>query len=82
MAVEDLPRNYPNWLDSNEDRKARKPTASTFVYLRAPRTLDGVLEEMARRERRSKTAVLGLSREECAERRHGDLLQKYKEAAT
>ena len=54
-----------------------KPT-----YLRAPRTLDDVLEEMAHRERRTKTAIVSLSLEEYAQNHHPDLLAKYKEATT
>jgi hypothetical protein len=51
------------------------------TYLRAPRTLDDVLEEMARRERRTKVAVVSLSLEEYAKNHHPDLYAKYKEAA-
>jgi len=45
---------------------------------RAPRDLDPVLEEMARRERRTKIAVLSLALEEYLERHHPDLFENYK----
>lgn len=47
------------------------------IYLRAPLALDWVVEEIARRERRTKSAVLAISLEEYARRTHGDLHAEY-----
>ena len=47
--------------------------------LRAPRDLDTILEEMARRERRTKISVLSLALEEYIERHYADLFKKYKD---
>jgi hypothetical protein len=57
-----------------------RPIAYTPLYLGVPRTLDGVLEEMARRERRTKVAVMSLSPEEYAQHHHADPYEKYREA--
>jgi predicted DNA-binding protein len=47
--------------------------------LRAPTELDDVLEVMARRERRTKVAVLSLALEEYIERHYPDLFKNFKE---
>lgn len=53
--------------------------STTSLWIRPPRDLDSLLEEMVRRERRTKTCVLSLSLEEHAEKHHPDLFAKYKE---
>ena len=53
---------------------------STPLYMRASLSLDAILEEMARLERRTKTSILALSLEEHAERHHPELYRTYQEA--
>ena len=60
--------------------RAMKPSPSHVtvpIYLRAPLALDWVVEEIARRERRTKSAVLAISLEEYARQTHGDLHAEY-----
>jgi hypothetical protein len=57
--------------------KSSPSHATIPIYLRAPLALDWVVEEMARRERRTKSAVLAISLEEYARRTHTDLHAEY-----
>jgi hypothetical protein len=57
----------------------KKQTPDTTFYPRAPVQLDEAVEEMARVERRTKTAILTLALEQYAERHHPDLYRKYME---
>ncbi len=60
--------------------RAMKPSpshATIPIYLRAPLALDWVVEEIARRERRTKSAVLAISLEEYARQTHSDLHAEY-----
>ncbi len=52
----------------------------TSFNLRAPVSLDALVEDIARIERRTKTAVLGLALEEYVERHHPEQYAQYKES--
>jgi hypothetical protein len=51
------------------------------IFLRAPIPLDELVEHIARIERRTKTAVLGLALEEYVERHHPEEYAQYKGVA-
>lgn len=52
---------------------------STPIYVRAPLDLDVILEQIARVERRSKTAVVALALEEYVAAHHPVEFNQYKE---
>lgn len=51
------------------------------LFLRAPASLDQLVEEMARVELRTKTAILTLALTEYTERHHPELYTQYKAVA-
>jgi predicted transcriptional regulator len=53
----------------------------TSFNLRAPVSLDALVEEMARIELRTKTAILTLALTEYVERHHPELFRQYDGAA-
>jgi len=52
---------------------------NSTTSFRAPTDLDVIVEEIALRERRTKTAVVALALEEYAEKHHADIFGKHKE---
>jgi hypothetical protein len=61
--------------------RERNQVPFTSFYLRAPVSLDELVEEVARVELRTKTAVLTLALTEYTERHHPELFAKYKAVA-
>lgn len=58
--------------------REKSKVPSKPIFLRAPLTLDALVEHIARIERRTKTAVLGLALEEYVERHHPQEYAEYK----
>ncbi len=61
-------------------KKCKIPCKS--IFLRAPIPLDALVEHIARIERRTKTAVLGLALEQYVERHHPEQYAQYKGAGS
>lgn len=60
--------------------RERNEVPSKPIFLRAPINLDALVEDIARIERRTKTAVLSLALEEYVERHHPEQYAQYKES--
>lgn len=60
--------------------REKNEVPSKPIFLRAPIPLDELVEEIARLERRTKTAVLGLALEEYVERHHPEQYAEYRGA--
>jgi len=65
----------PYWSKMSRDKNQ---VPCTSFNLRAPATLDALVEEVARIELRTKTAVLTLALTDYVERHHPELFGQYK----